>query len=60
MLFSAIHFFSIIIMKKTKMSAVYIGQNKPTYEIDALYLMLSIVILVLGAGAFSLDGLIGF
>ncbi|MDG6995105.1 MAG: DoxX family protein [Nitrososphaerota archaeon] len=59
-LLSAIQFFSIIIMKKAKMNAVYIGQNKPTYEIDVLYLMLAIVILVLGAGAFSLDGLIGF
>lgn len=59
-LFFAIQFFLIIVMKKTKMKAVFTGQNKPTYEIDVLYLILSIVILVLGAGAFSVDGLIGF
>ncbi len=42
------------------MKAGYIVSNKPSYEVDTLYLMLSIVLVVLGAGAVSIDGLIGF
>ena len=56
-----IEFAAIIVMKKTKMHAEYISTSgKPTYEIDALYLILSIVILVLGSGVLSIDGAIGF
>jgi uncharacterized membrane protein YphA (DoxX/SURF4 family) len=58
-LFYAIFFASIIIMKKTKMKSNYIDVSKPSYELDALYLMLAIVLLVIGAGAFSLDSIIG-
>ena len=48
------------IMKKRKMGAVYIASGKANYEVDILYLLLSIVLIVLGAGAFSIDSLIGF
>jgi uncharacterized membrane protein YphA (DoxX/SURF4 family) len=46
-----------VIMKRTKMNAVYIG--KTSYEIDITYLILSLVLIVLGAGALSVDSLIG-
>lgn len=58
-LFYVIFFGSIIIMKKFKMKSNYIDTANPSYEVDALYLMLAIVLLVLGAGAFSLDAMIG-
>ncbi len=56
-----VQFGSIIWMKKSKMHASFISveQGKPTYEIDAVYLLLALVFLVLGAGAFSLDNLLG-
>ncbi len=57
--FFAIEMIANSIMKKTKMSADYIGQGKPSYEVDVLYLVLSLALIVLGAGALSLDGLIG-
>ncbi len=57
--FFAIQFISIIVMKKMKMKAEYVSSSKPSYEIDAIYLVLSVVLIVLGAGAFSIDGLIG-
>ena len=47
-----------IVLKKTKMKASYIGQN--SYEIDITYLMLAIALIVLGAGAISVDSLLGF
>ena len=55
-----IQFASIIVMKRMKMHAEYISSAKPSYEIDVLYLILSIVILGLGSGVLSLDGVIGF
>ena len=55
-----IQFAAITVMKKMKMHAEYIGSGKPSYEIDILYLILAIVILVLGSGVLSLDGAIGF
>ena|SRR2546427_5919008 len=58
-LFFAIDMIANSIMKKTKMDADYIAQGKPSYEIDALYLALSLVLIILGAGAFSLDGIVG-
>ncbi len=58
----ALEFAAIIAMKRSKMHAKYVSfdQGKPTYEIDAFYLVLALVLFVLGAGAFSLDKLIGF
>jgi len=47
------------IMKKRKMQADYITQGKPSYEVDVLYLALALVLVFLGAGAFSLDGALG-
>jgi putative oxidoreductase len=47
------------IMKKRKMHADYISPGKPSYEVDVLYLALALVLVFLGAGAFSLDGAIG-
>ena len=55
-----IQFAAITVMKKTKQHAEYISPGKPSYEIDILYLILAIVILVLGSGVLSLDALIGF
>ncbi len=55
----AIQFIAIVIMKKTKMKAAYVSSGKPSYEIDVVYLLFSIILIVLGAGAFSIDGLIG-
>lgn len=46
-----------IVLKKTKMKAAYMGQN--SYEIDVTYLMLAIALIVLGAGVFSVDALLG-
>ncbi len=59
-LFFAIFMIANVIMKKTKMKAAYIAPpGKPSYEIDITYLILSIVLIVLGAGAWSVDSFIG-
>jgi uncharacterized membrane protein YphA (DoxX/SURF4 family) len=47
------------VMKKRKMHADYISAGKPSYEVDALYLALALVLVFLGAGVFSLDGALG-
>lgn len=48
------------IMKKTKMKAPYlIGQSPAAYETDVTYILLAIALIVLGAGAFSLDAFLG-
>ncbi len=58
--FAAIQFASTIGMKASKMKAPFISMEagKPSYEIDAFYLVLSIVLVVLGAGALSLDSVL--
>ncbi len=60
--FVALEFAAIIAMKRSKMHAAYVSfeQGKPSCEIDAFYLVLALVLFVLGAGAFSLDNLLGF
>jgi uncharacterized membrane protein YphA (DoxX/SURF4 family) len=58
-LFFAIFMLSNIVAKKTKLHAVFTSSTGPSYEIDILYLMLSIVLFVLGAGALSVDKLLG-
>ncbi len=60
-LFFAIQFGAIILMKMSKMHAKFTSmeQGKPTYEIDVLYVLLALVFLVLGAGPYSLDHLLG-
>ena len=60
-LFFVLQFGSIIWMKKSKMHASFVSMEpgKPTYEIDVVYLLLTLVFLVLGAGPYSLDNLLG-
>ncbi len=60
-LFFVIEFGAIILMKTSKMHAKFTSMEpgKPTYEIDVLYVLLSLVFLVLGAGPYSLDHLLG-
>ena len=58
--FAAIQFASIIVMKASKMKAPYISMEagKPSLEIDAFYMVIAIVLVVLGAGALSVDSLL--
>ena len=58
--FAALQFGAIIVVKASKMKASYIPkeQGKPGTEIDWLYLVLSLVLIVLGAGALSIDSLL--
>jgi putative oxidoreductase len=57
--FIALEMIGIAVMKKTKMKATYLTrQNASSYEIDILYLLLAITLLVLGAGALSIDGIL--
>ena len=59
-LFFAIFMIANIIMKKAKMKAKYIAHpDNPSYEIDITYLILSLSLVVLGAGALSIDSFIG-
>lgn len=60
-LFFVIQFGSITLMKISKMHAKFVvmEQGKPSYEIDALYLLLALVFLFLGAGPYSLDHILG-
>jgi putative oxidoreductase len=47
------------ILKKTKMKSPYLaGQNAAAYEIDITYLLLAITLMVLGAGAISIDAIL--
>jgi putative oxidoreductase len=55
-LFIALEMIGNTVLKKTKMKATYIsGQNPASYELDITYLLLAISLIVLGAGALSLD-----
>src|ERR671920_416838 len=57
-LFFAIFMAANIVMKKTKMKAAYIAApDKPSYEIDVAYLIISLILVVLGGGALSVDSL---
>jgi len=57
---AAMQFASIIGMKASKTKAPFISMEpgKPTYEIDAFYLILALVLVVLGAGVLSLDSVL--
>jgi putative oxidoreductase len=59
--FAAIQFASVVVMKKTKMGARYVTfePGKASYEIDAFYLAVAITLVLLGAGALSVDSLLG-
>jgi uncharacterized membrane protein YphA (DoxX/SURF4 family) len=41
------------------MNATYIAPSKASYEIDITYLILSIILIILGAGALPVDSVIG-
>ncbi len=58
-LFLAIQFASIIMVKKSKMKASFVNPAGASYEVDVLYLLFAVVLIVLGAGALSIDGLLG-
>lgn len=58
--FFVVQFIAIIAMKASKMKAGFMSSGgKPGYEVDFTYLLLSLAILLIGAGAYSLDALIG-
>jgi uncharacterized membrane protein YphA (DoxX/SURF4 family) len=59
-LFMVLQFAAITLSKRLKMKGAYIsGQNPVKYEVDVLYLILGLVLVVLGAGALSVDMLLG-
>lgn len=57
--FVAVDFGAIIVMKRTKENAAYVAYGKPNFELEVLFILLSIVLVVIGAGALSVDGLVG-
>jgi putative oxidoreductase len=59
-LFFAIFMIANVVMKKRKMNAAYIAlaPRKASYEIDITYLIISIILIVLGAGTLSVDSVI--
>jgi putative oxidoreductase len=56
----AIYMISIVFMKRKKMKAAYISPQGTSYELDITYIIISIALFALGAGAFSIDSLINF
>ncbi len=58
--FFALEMVATTILKKTKMKGPYLmGQNPAAYEADITYLLLALALIVLGAGALSIDSIIG-
>jgi uncharacterized membrane protein YphA (DoxX/SURF4 family) len=55
----AIYFANIVALKKTKQKAVYVGYGKPNFELETFFAMAALVLVFLGAGMLSLDGLLG-
>jgi uncharacterized membrane protein YphA (DoxX/SURF4 family) len=56
----AIEMIATTILKKYKMKGPYlVGQSPAAYETDITYLLLSITLVVLGAGALSIDSVVG-
>jgi putative oxidoreductase len=60
-LFVALQFASIIVVKKSRMKAAYVSfsPDKPSYEIDAFYLALTVTLFFIGAGVVSVDSVLG-
>jgi len=57
--FIALEMIGNTFLKRTKMKAPYlVGQNSAAYEIDVTYLLLAVTLMVLGAGALSLDAVL--
>lgn len=52
---------SIVAMKKSKMHGSFVSMDpkRPSYEIDVLYLLLALVLVILGAGILSVDSVLG-
>ena len=57
--FLALEMIGNTLLKRLKMKAPYLQTVPGAYEIDVTYLLLSIALLVLGAGALSVDAIIG-
>jgi putative oxidoreductase len=58
--FIALEMVVTTILKKTKMKGPYLmGQSPAAYEPDITYFLLALTLLVLGAGALSVDSFIG-
>lgn len=56
--FVALEMIGASLLKKSKMKGQYIG-GTVAYELDVTYLLLAIALMVLGAGAFSVDSAFG-
>ena len=56
--FIALEMIGASILKKSKMKGQYIG-GTVAYELDVTYLLLAIALIILGAGAFSIDSAMG-
>jgi len=56
--FIALEMIGASLLKKSKMKGQYIG-GTVAYELDVTYLLLAIALIVLGAGAFSVDSVLG-
>ena len=46
-------------LQRKQMKVEYFGHLKAGYEINVLYILISIILIAFGAGAYSLDALIG-
>ena len=58
--FMVVQFAAICLVKKGKLSGRYIRMDQGvSYEIDVMYLIMGLVLFTLGAGAFSIDALLG-
>jgi putative oxidoreductase len=57
--FVAVEMLAIVVMKATKMKAGYVVQGRPSYEIDVLYLLLSLALMVLGGGFLAIGSAVG-
>src|SRR5579863_6998719 len=55
----AIYFANIVAIKKTKQKAVYVGYGKPNFELEVFFVSAALVLVFLGGGVLSLDGLLG-
>lgn len=59
-LFFAIFMISVAFVRRKQKFTYLQGRTGHSYEINVLYFLLSITLIVIGAGAFSIDQLIGF
>jgi len=58
--FMVVQFAAICLVKKAKLSGRYIRMDQGvSYEIDVMYLIMGLALFTLGAGALSIDALLG-